>query len=125
EVASASTWKYDVSLDSARRSKRQAGKGFGYLVLLRVPEYLVFDPRGEFLAGHVRAWRRVGDVIQPWEPDADGLYHSQVLDIAFRRDEALLRVLDPEGNPVPYWFENARTARAQAQEIVELRAELE
>jgi hypothetical protein len=64
-------------------------------------------------------------VIRQWEPDADGIYHSQLLDIAFRPDEALLRVLDPEGNPVPYWFENARTARALAQEMAELRAELE
>src|SRR5437764_2732546 len=44
EVASASTWTYDVSLESTRRGKRQAGKALGYLVLLRVPEYLVFDP---------------------------------------------------------------------------------
>jgi Uma2 family endonuclease len=125
EVASASTWTYDVSLESTRRGKRQVGKAFGYLVLMRVPEYLVFDPKGEFLAGHVQAWRRVGDVIRQWEPDADGIYHSRVLDIAFRPDEALLRVFDPEGNPVPYWFENARTARALAQEMAELRAELE
>lgn len=125
EVASASTWRYDVSLESTRRGKRQAGKAFGYLVLLRVPEYLVFDPRGEFLAGQVRAWQRVGDVIQPWLPDADGSYHSQSLGITLRPDGTLLRVFDPEGNPVPYWFEAARTARAQAQEIAELRAALE
>jgi hypothetical protein len=101
------------------------GKAFGYLVLLRVPEYLVFDPRGEFLAGQVRAWRCVGDVIQPWVPDADGSYHSRSLDITLRPDGSLLRVFDPEGNSVPYWFEAAQTARAQAQEIAELRAALE
>jgi Uma2 family endonuclease len=125
EVASASTWRYDVSLESTRRGKRQAGKAFGYLVLLRVPEYLVFDPRGEFLTDRVRAWQRVGDVIQPLLPDADGSYHSQSLGITLRPDGILLRVFDPEGNPVPYWFEAARTARAQAQEIAELRAALE
>ena len=48
-----------------------------------------------------------------------------LLHIAFRPDETLLHVFDPEVNPVPYWFENARTARAQAQEIAGLRAELE
>jgi Uma2 family endonuclease len=63
EVAMASTWTYDVSLESTRRGKRQAGQGVRLLVLLRVPEYLVVDP-GAFLAGKVRAWRRVGDVIQ-------------------------------------------------------------
>jgi hypothetical protein len=64
-------------------------------------------------------------VIQPWLPDADGRYHSQALDISLRPDGTLLRVFDPEGNPVPYWFEAARTARAQAPEIAELRAALE
>jgi hypothetical protein len=93
--------------------------------VLRAPEYLVFDPRGEFLAGQVRAWRRVGDVIQQWLPDADGSYHSQSLDITLRPDGTLLRVFDPEGNPVPYWFEAARMARVQAQEIAELRTALE
>ena len=50
---------------------------------------------------------------------------EQVLDYGWLRDDAELRVFDPEANPVPYWFESAWTARAQAQEIAELRAELE
>lgn len=142
EVVSTSTWQYDVSLESTRRGKRRAGKRFGYLVMLRIPEYLVFDPYEDYLAGQVQAWRRVGDVIQEWLPDADGRYHSQELGIAFGLDGALLRVFDPQGNPVPYWFENAQAARrarmleqenAQAarrartleQENAVLRAELE
>lgn len=83
EVASVSTWRYDVSIESTRRGKRQAGKAFGYLVLQRIPEYLVFDPAAEFLSGQVLAWRRVGDIIQEWQPDADGHYYSQRLDISF------------------------------------------
>ena len=55
EVASASTWRYDASLESTRRGKTQAGKAFGYLMLMRVPEYLVFDPLGEFIARQVSA----------------------------------------------------------------------
>ncbi len=74
EVVSASTWKYDVSLERTQRGKRQAGKAFGYLVMLRIPEYLVVDPQEEFLAGQVLARRRVGDIIQEWRPDAAGRY---------------------------------------------------
>ena len=125
EAASASTWHYDVSLESTRRGKRQAGKRFGYLILLGIPEYLVFDPHAEFLEGQVQAWRRVGEVIQAWEPDADGRYHSRELGISFQPEGALLRVFDPEGIPVPYWFESAQRARALEQENAALRAELE
>lgn len=53
EVASPSTWRYDV--DAA------AGKAMGYLAL-GVPEYLVFDPTGCFLGPPCRAWRLVGGV---------------------------------------------------------------
>lgn len=135
EAASTSTWKYDVSLESTRRGKRQAGKAFGYLVLLRIPEYLLFDPYGEFLADQVQAWRRVGDVVQEWQPDADGHYHSHELGISFHPDGPLLRVFDTDGQPVPYWFEAAHendVLRRQAaenealrQRIAALEAELE
>src|SRR5438067_9159405 len=101
EVASASTWAYDVSMEITRRRRKQVGKAFGYLASLRVPEYLVFDPRGEFLDGQCRAWHRVGDVAQGWHPEPDGRYHSQALGISVRPDTTLLRVIDPEGNPVP------------------------
>jgi len=134
EVASRSTWAYDVSGESIRRGKRQAGKAYGYLNLMRVPEYLVFDPHGEFLAGQVRAWRRVGDAVEEWQPNADGRYDSQALGISFHPDGPLLllRVFDPDGRPVPYWFEarreNIAVRRENAalqQRIADLEAALE
>lgn len=111
EVASRSTWAYDVSLERQWRGRRQAGKAYGYLALLGIAEYLVFDPRQEFLPGQVRAWRRVGPEVREWLPDAEGRYHSAALAIAFVPDGQLLRVLDPQGAPVPYWFEDAEEAR--------------
>jgi len=125
EVASRSTWAYDVSVESIRRGKRQAGKAYGYLNLMRVPAYLVFDPHGEFLAGQIRAWRRVGDAVEEWQPNADGRYDSQALGISFHPDGPLLRVFDPDGNPVPYWFEARRENMALQQRIADLEAALE
>jgi Uma2 family endonuclease len=131
DVASVSTWKYDVSMESTRRGKRQAGKAFGYLVLWSVPEYLVFDPDAEYIPGQVRAWRRVGQVVQEWRPEADGRYHS-ALGISLQPDGPLLRAFDPEGLPVPYPTELAREnaalrerISAQQQRIIDLEAELE
>jgi Uma2 family endonuclease len=125
EVASASTWTYDVSMERLRGRRRQAGKAYGYLVGLGVSEYLVFDPRGDYIPGQCRAWRRVGNVAREWRPEPDGQYHSAALGISFHPDKALLRVVDPEGQPVPYWFEATRRLRTLEQEVAELRAELE
>lgn len=125
EVASASTWAYDVNMESVRRRRRQAGKAFGYLVGLGVQEYLVFDPRGDYITAQCRAWRRVGDAVEEWQPEPDGSYRSQSLDISFRPDAALLRVIDPAGTSVPYWFEAARRVRTLEQEVAALRAELD
>jgi Uma2 family endonuclease len=124
EVASASTWEYDVSMESTRRGRRRAGKAYGYLALLHIPEYLVFDPLGEFLPERCRAWRRVGDEIQEWPVGPDGRYLS-TLGLAFRPEGPLLRVFDPEERPVPFWFEVSSRARELEQELTALRAELE
>ena len=93
-------------------------------MLLRIPEYLVFDPRGEFIPGQVRAWRREGDVVRAWEPEADGGYYSRELGISVRPNGPLPRVHDPGGHPVPYWFEVARDNAVFRQRIAALEAEL-
>ena len=139
EVASVSTWDYDVSMERARRGRRQAGKAYGYMVGLGVAEYLVFDPYGEYIAGQCRAWRHAGDVAEEWRPEPDGRYRSAALGISLQPDGALLRVIDPAGHPVPYWYEAAqrnvalqqeaatlhREREAQAERIAALEAELE
>jgi Uma2 family endonuclease len=108
EVTSASTFAYDVSMEGARRRRRQAGKAYGYLVGLGILVYMVFDPQGEFTDGQCRAWRRAGDVVQEWHPESDGCYNSSATDVSLWPEEALPRVIDPQGNPAPYWFEVAR-----------------
>jgi Uma2 family endonuclease len=116
EVVSPSTWAYDV--DTRR------GKAFGYLHL-GVPDYLVFDPHADLLGAPCRGWRQHGGVIEEWRPGTDGRYHTSVLGISLQPDGALLRIFDPQGNPVPYPHENAHAARNLRQEMAALRAELE
>lgn len=115
EVASPTTWAYDV--DTRR------GKAFGYLHL-GVPNYLVFDPYADLLGQSCLGWRRHGDAVEEWRPDANGRFHTSELGISFQPDGALLRIFDPNGRPVPYPHENAAIARALEQEVAALRAEL-
>ncbi len=108
EVASPSTWRYDVDA--------VAGKAAGYLAL-DVPEYLVFDPTGRFLRPPCRAWRLVGGVARPWQPEPDGRYMSHALSIALSPDGDLLRVCDSQNRPIPYDYEKAQILATQAQEL--------
>ena len=98
---------------------------YEYLAL-PLPEYLVFDPTGDLLPGQVRAWQVVKGQGQTWEPDAEGRYHSQTLNVSFRPDGFFLRVFDPAGAPVPLDHERGdiieRLARRVDQSDAEMRA---
>ena len=122
EVASPSTWQYDVDL--------QAGKAWGYLHL-GVPNYLVFDPLGDLLDERCRGWQQHGGAVHAWRPRADGRYYAISLDVSFHPEGDLLRVYGPDGRPVAFNYEKAqriraqeRDLRAQARRIADLEAEL-
>jgi len=116
EVASESTWSYDA--DTAE------GKAAGYLAL-GVPEYLIFDPTGDFLGGApCRGWRLVAGAAQEWRPTDDGRYVS-ALGLSMRPDGDRLRVLDRTGNPMPYEYEKTWELAERDAEIARLNAELE
>jgi len=129
EVASPSTWEYDVNDVS--------GKAAGYLGL-GVEYYLVFDPTGELLSPPCRGWRRVDGITRDWRPEADGSYRCASLGISLRPEGIILRVIDRAGRPIPTREERleqlAEQARqlagreeinaAQANEITALREEI-
>ncbi len=94
EVLSKTTWQIDLALEP--RAGRPRAKAWGYLAVWGVPEYLTFDPLGEFVPGQVRAWKNVGGQIVAWEPGASGRYES-VLGVSFKIEGALLRVYDRKG----------------------------
>jgi len=108
EVASPSTWEYDIDL--------VGGKAWGYLQL-GVSNYLVFDPRGDLLDEPCRGWQIESGMVHGWAPQADGRYHVTGLSLSFAPEGNLLRTFEPDGHPVPFTFETSRR-------IAELEAEL-
>ena len=106
EVASPSTWKYDVNV--------QDGKAWGYLEL-GVPNYLVFDPHGTLLGEPCRGWQRREGRVHAWLPAASGRYHTVVLDLSFQPEDELLRVFDPDGRPMLFAYEKTQQLQEQRQ----------
>jgi len=94
EIASPSTAAGRDLAEGTPRAKPAAYAALG------IPEYLVFDPVGEFVK--TRLWaRKLGPTgYIPWEPEADGRWHS-ALGIAFAPQDSILRVYDQDGQLVP------------------------
>jgi len=110
EVASESTWSYDA--DTAE------GKAAGYLAL-GVPEYLIFDPTGDFLGGApCRGWRLVDGATREWRPTADDRYVG-ALGLSMRPDGDRLRVFDRAGKPMPYEYEKTRELAERERMVAE------
>jgi Uma2 family endonuclease len=123
EVASPSTWEYDVDA--------VAGKAWGYLSL-GIANYLVFDPAGDLLGEGCRGWQCQAGEVRPWRSSEDGRYHALGLDISFKAEGSLLRTFDDhDGRPMEFPYENhqrlrlqEREVQSQAMRIQELEAEL-
>jgi Uma2 family endonuclease len=107
EVASGSTWDYDVTIK--RRSYGHVG----------VREYLVFDPTAEFLGTSVRAWHATPRGFLPWRAGPDGRWHSSVLGVSFMPEGLLLRVYDRDGALVPTFDEQEWLAAEQTWRLAE------
>jgi len=114
EVASPSTWEYDIDAT--------AGKAWGYLQL-GVSNYLAFDPRGDLLGEPCRGWQIESGRVHEWLPQADGRYHSSGLTISFTPEGNLLRTFDPVGHPIPFSFETSRRIAELEAELARLRDE--
>jgi Uma2 family endonuclease len=94
EVASPSTAAdHDINL------RDPAGKPRLY-ERIGVDEYLVFDPTEDILGTSIWALKRGPEGFVPWEPEADGRWHSN-LGVSFAPQGARLRVYDHAGHLVP------------------------
>ncbi|MGH2344671.1 MAG: Uma2 family endonuclease [Chloroflexota bacterium] len=110
EVASPSTWDYDVDV--------AAGKAWGYMAL-GIANYLVFDPAGDLLEEGCRGRQHQAGEARPWRSSDDGRYHALGLDISFKAEGSLLRVFDSDGSPVAFPHENACRVRSQQYALQE------
>lgn len=68
-----------------------------YRDVLKVKEYIVFDPRGEFLKPRLQGYRLRKGAYVPIEM-VDGRLPSKVLDLHFEADRTNLRLFDPATN---------------------------
>lgn len=95
-----------------------------------IEEYLVFDPTGAILGTPVWAQRLGPTSSQPWQPEADGRWHS-ALGVSFAPQGALLRVYDHDGQLVPTSLEfdamlneRERSLAERDQRLAALEAEV-
>jgi hypothetical protein len=123
EIASNSTVGSDVG------DKRLAYEAIG------VPEYVVFDPDGDQFSPPLLGWRLQAGVYVPWKPEADGMWHSASLAVAFQPMQPFLGVRDRDGRQIELpravreraeYLEQQLSAVEQARaEEAQRRAELE
>jgi Uma2 family endonuclease len=118
EVTSSSTRKEDI------RKKFEL-----YRDVLKVPEYFLFDPRGDYLKPALRGYRLAGGEYQPIEPERSRL-RSEELGLYLWQDGTDLRIYDAVSHQCLLAREEKSTqdtfARQQAEEALEAaKAELD
>jgi hypothetical protein len=110
EVVSPSTAKNDIN--------ERTGKAGAY-AHSGIAEYLVFDPEAEHIGTQVWARRARGSEFVPWQPEADGRWHSAALDLSFAPLGILLRIYDAAGAIVPLTSELAMQRSADMRHIAD------
>jgi len=116
----------EVTSDSTKGDD-QGDKRAAYAAV-GVPEYIVFDPDGGLLAEPLLAWRLAGAAYVPWRPDADGWWHSNVLDVSFQPGHPYVGVRDCDGvalAPSGVVRRHARALERRMHEEAQARAMLE
>jgi Uma2 family endonuclease len=115
EEAKAPDFIVEITSKSTRRED-QTKKRVIYRDVLKVPEYVLFDPTGDYLDPPLQGFRRVEGDYVPIELVA-GRLPSQVLGLHLERDGERLRLFDPAtGMRLPTPFEAREAAERQAEE---------
>jgi Uma2 family endonuclease len=125
-----------IELTSSSTRKEDTGKKLKlYQDVLKVPEYVLFDPFGDYLKPRFQGFRLVQGKYKQMQLK-DGRLHSRQLGLIIEPDGKTLRLVDPEtGERLATRAESRRAAEQQVQaekqarlaaeaEIERLRSEL-
>lgn len=89
--------------------------------MLGVQEYLLFDPRGDYLEPRFQVYRRGGSRFLPVLAPANTGYTSPALSLTFRPIGDQLRIFDSQGRMLPTPAEQAARAEQAEAEVSRLR----
>ncbi|MHB1559410.1 MAG: Uma2 family endonuclease [Isosphaeraceae bacterium] len=104
----------EITSKSTRREDQKT-KLTIYRDILRVPEYVLFDPRAEYLKPPLQGFRLIGGDYIPIEPVA-GRLPSEILGLHLEREGERLRLFDPATGQY-------LLTRLERREVAERRAE--
>jgi Uma2 family endonuclease len=92
---------------------------------IRIPEYFLFDPRGEYLEPALQGYRLISGRYKQIKPIA-GRLPSRELGLALEQHERQLRFFDPKtGIWIPTWQECRDTAEAERRQAEAERRQAE
>jgi Uma2 family endonuclease len=110
--------RFVIELTSSSTRRNDTGKKFElYRDVLKVREYFLFDPLGDYLRPSMQGWRLVKGVYKAIRP-VDGRLPSQTTGLHLERDGRRLRLWNPETRR---WL----LTPAQQAEVQRERAEVE
>lgn len=116
EVLSPSTYESDLDLES--------GKGYSY-ARAGIREYLALDPTGVAVSEGGRAWRLNEGRYVPWEPDAQGRWQSEEIDLAIGLEGAMITVYTSDARRMLHEGEVEAELRRRDEAAGRVAAEME
>ncbi|MBI2760195.1 MAG: Uma2 family endonuclease [Chloroflexi bacterium] len=120
EITSNTTREVDIAIKPAKYA------------VFNVPEYIMYDPTGDYLSPSLQCLKLMNGGYQPIAPDADGAFFSGALGLRLKLVDGVLHFFDPHtgerllSRPERIQSETARAdAEAHGRREAEERAEAE
>ena len=119
--------RFVIELTSSSTRREDTHKKFElYRDVLKVREYFLFDPRGDYLTPSMQGWRLRGGVYYPIRP-VEGRLPSLTTELHLEREGSQLRLWNPATNawlPTPHEALDREAMARQAAERARQAAEL-
>jgi Uma2 family endonuclease len=116
---------FALEVTSKKTRRQDLGPKKDLYARLRIAEYLLYDPLGEWLDPALQGFRLVDGGYASWEPDENGGLVSQQLGITFRLEEGDLALFNTAtGERLKRDTERAREAEARLNDVAWLEQQL-